>query len=64
MNLVTRDLAILSVHRQSRSLSLFSPVQALNLTIPLRSICSVTLLTQDACDGVLVVVGAWRGTQR
>lgn len=64
VNLVARDLAILSVHRQSRSLSLFSPVQSLNLTIPLRSICSVTLLTQDACDGVLVVVGAWRGTQR
>ena len=63
VNLVTRDLAILSVHRQSRSLSLFSPVQALNLTIPLRSICSVTLLTQEVCDGVLVVVGAWRGTQ-
>ena len=64
VNVGARDLAILSVHRQSRSLSLFSPAQSLNLTIPLRSICSVTLLTQGAEDGVLVVVGAWRATQR
>ena len=63
VNLIARDLAILSVHRQSRSLSLFSPVKSLNVTVPLRSICSVTLLTQNASEGVLVVVDARRVTQ-
>ena len=56
LDLKKQELVVLSVDRESRSITLLSPAYILNCVIPLRAVCDLCLISQGDIHGVLVTV--------